>query len=145
MTYMPRPLVAITIVLSRGWMIRSHTKHTGNPLVIVPRKRMEVTAGISMKGETVRHPVIEENIKKLCSTLKFIGPVNIQFKEDSSGNMKLVEINPRFSGGLPITAEAGANTPELLYRLLKGDPVTTPEWREGVFENNIVNTQRARY
>ncbi len=62
----------------------------------------------------------------------------MQFKAGSEGRMKLVEINPRFSGGLPITAESGANTPELLYRMLKGEHVTEPVWKEGVFENKIV-------
>jgi carbamoyl-phosphate synthase large subunit len=110
----------------------------GSPLVIVPRKRLEVRGGISMKGETQRHPEIEEKVKKLCSILKFIGPVNMQFKADDSGSMKLVEINPRFSGGLPITADAGANTAGLLCRMLSGETVFPPEWREGVFENRIV-------
>lgn len=110
----------------------------GIPVVIVPRKRLEVRSGISMRGETRKHPEIEENVKKLCSILKFIGPANMQFKADPSGRMKLVEINPRFSGGLPITADAGANTAELLYRMLSGERPEPHEWREGVFENRIV-------
>lgn len=110
----------------------------GRPVVIVPRKRLETKRGTSMKGETHKHPEILENVKKLCGILKFIGPVNIQFKPDSSGMMKIVEINPRFSGGLPITAESGANTPELLLRMLSGERVTAPDWTEGVFENKLV-------
>lgn len=110
----------------------------GNPIVMVPRKRVEVNNGISARGETQRHPEIEENIKKLSSIFKFIGPVNIQFKADPAGRMKLVEVNPRFSGGLPITAEAGVNIPELLCRMLSDQHVTAPAWREGVFENKIL-------
>jgi carbamoyl-phosphate synthase large subunit len=110
----------------------------GRPMVMVPRKRLDVVRGISMRGETERNAEIEENIKKLCSILSFVGPVNMQFKADSSGRMKLVEINPRFSGGLPITAGAGVNTPELLYRMLSGRSIPGIEWREGVFENTIV-------
>ncbi len=109
----------------------------GNPVVTVPRKRLEVRAGISTRGETQRYPEIEENVKKLCSILRLIGPANIQFKADTSGKMKLVEINPRFSGGLPITAEAGANTAELLYRMLSGKGIPQINWKEGVFENRI--------
>lgn len=111
---------------------------SGKPVVIVPRKRLETSRGISMKGETQRHPEIEENVKKLCHIFKFIGPSNMQFKADKEGRMKLVEINPRFSGGLPITAEAGANTPMLLVAMLSGENVSSPEWKEGVFENKIV-------
>lgn len=110
----------------------------GNPVVIVPRKRLDVRDGISTRGETQRHPEIEENIKKLCSILRLVGPSNMQFKADATGRMKLVEINPRFSGGLPITAESGANTAELLYRMLSGKSVPQADWREGVFENRIL-------
>jgi carbamoyl-phosphate synthase large subunit len=111
----------------------------GEPVVIVPRKRLETRNGISIRGETQKNPEIEENVKKLCLILKFIGPSNMQFKADSEGVMKLVEINPRFSGGLPITAASGANTPELLYRLLQGEQVKEPSWTEGTFENSIAN------
>ncbi len=111
----------------------------GRPLVTVPRKRLETRKGTSMKGETHRNPQILDNVKKLCGILKFIGPANMQFKPDSKGLMKLVEINPRFSGGLPITAEAGANTPVFLVRMLSGEKVAPPEWREGVFENRLVD------
>jgi carbamoyl-phosphate synthase large subunit len=110
----------------------------GSPRVIVPRKRLEVRNGISMRGETLRHSEIEENVKKLCNILKFIGPVNIQFKADATGRMKLVEINPRFSGGLPITADAGANIAELLYKMLNSERIPEIEWKEAVFDNRIV-------
>lgn len=113
----------------------------GNPVLVVPRKRIQVIDGKSAVGETIRHPEIEERVKKLCSIFKFIGHVNIQFKEDSAGTMKLVEINPRFSGGLPITAEAGANSPELLCRMLSGESVIDPGWREGVFQNTMIQGQ----
>jgi carbamoyl-phosphate synthase large subunit len=109
----------------------------GKPLLIIPRKRLEIREGKSVKGETQRHGEIEENVKKLCNILKIIGPANIQFKPDSSGRMKLVEINPRFSGGLPITAEAGANTPGLLHCMLSGDCIPPTTWVEGVFDNKL--------
>ncbi len=111
----------------------------GRPIVIVPRKRLEIFQGKSAVGETQRNPVLEDNVKKLSALFKFIGHVNIQFKPDNDGTFKLVEINPRFSGGLPITAEAGANTPELLYQLLSGENVCPPVWKEGVFENTLLN------
>jgi carbamoyl-phosphate synthase large subunit len=110
----------------------------GEPIVIVPRKRLQTSRGTSMRGETVKHPDLEQKIKKLCIIFKFMGPANIQFKEARTGELKLVEINPRFSGGLPITAEAGANTADLLHRMLSGECITSPDWKEGIFENKIV-------
>ncbi len=110
----------------------------GIPVVMVPRKRLDVISGISSRGETQRHPEIEEKVKKLCNILRFMGPSNMQFKADRTGSMKLVEINPRFSGGLPITAEAGANIPELLCMMLSGKDIPRTEWKEGIFNNRIM-------
>ena len=66
------------------------------------------------------------------NALKFIGPINIQFKLDSQGIPKLVEINPRLSGGFPITAASGINTLELLYKLIKGERINPDSlvWKE---------------
>jgi carbamoyl-phosphate synthase large subunit len=110
---------------------------SGRPVLAVPRKRLEVSRGISVAGETERNPEIEESVIKICGILSFIGPTNLQFKAGSSGRFMLVEINPRFSGGLPITAEAGANMPLLLHDMLAGRQARPPEWREGIFRNTI--------
>ena len=114
----------------------------GEPVVIVPRKRLEVFNGKSSLGETQRNPILEDNVKKLSALFKFIGHVNIQFKPDQDGTFKLVEINPRFSGGLPITAEAGANTPELLFKLLSGEKVSPPAWQETPRSSQRTTTTR---
>jgi carbamoyl-phosphate synthase large subunit len=68
----------------------------------------------------------------ICNTLKFIGPINIQFKLDSQGIPKLVEINPRLSGGFPLTVASGVNSLEILYKLIKGEQINPKEleWNE---------------
>lgn len=104
----------------------------GKPLVIMPRKRLEIHRGICVKGSMEKNEKIIKNIEKICEVLKFIGPINIQFKIDADGNPKLVESNPRFSGGLPISIRAGVNTPELLYDMIKGKQISKKrlEWKE---------------
>ncbi|MEM4533129.1 MAG: ATP-grasp domain-containing protein, partial [Desulfurococcaceae archaeon] len=52
--------------------------------------------------------------REIIKKLRFEGPLNIQFKEDSKGFPKLQEINVRFSGGLLITAASGVNLPKIL-------------------------------
>jgi carbamoyl-phosphate synthase large subunit len=111
----------------------------GVPTLIVPRKRLNVRRGTSLRGETQRRSDIQENVKNICSSLGFIGPVNIQFKEDSCGRMKLVEVNPRFSGGLYITAQAGANAAEILCRMLENEPIPKDiQWVESTFDNKMI-------
>ncbi len=104
----------------------------GRPLVIMPRKRIEVYKGVCVRGRMERNHEIIGSIEKICDALKFIGPINIQFKMDSRVRPKLVEANPRFSGGLPITIKAGVNTPELLYDLVRGRQISRErlEWKE---------------
>src|SRR3990167_708011 len=72
----------------------------GKPLVIVPRLRIATKGGISTIGKTVKDNQIIKLVKKIVAKIPFYGPVNIQFKKDRAGKVKLLEINPRVSGGL---------------------------------------------
>ncbi len=105
---------------------------SGSPLVIIPRKRLEVHRGVCVKGKMEKNQEIIGNIERMCEVLKFIGPINIQFKLDSNGKPKLVEANPRFSGGLPITIKAGINTLSLLDDVIQGRKIEARnlEWEE---------------
>ncbi|HNT33793.1 MAG TPA: ATP-grasp domain-containing protein [bacterium] len=109
---------------------------SGTPLVVVPRVRLKTSAGLSIQGRTIRHTGLIENVYAIAKSLAFHGPVNMQFREDVSGVPRLLEINPRFSGGLPIVCAAGANTPALLLELLQNRPIEWPvvqqSWREGI-------------
>lgn len=109
---------------------------TGSPLVTVPRVRLKTSAGLSIQGRTIRHEGLIEMVRSIAQTLSFCGPVNMQFREDHLGTPHLLEINPRFSGGLPIVCAAGANTPALLMEMLQNTPIVWQtvqnSWREGI-------------
>jgi carbamoyl-phosphate synthase large subunit len=104
----------------------------GNLLVAIPRIRISTDRGISVHGKTEKNQDLLEKVAFICNTLKFIGHINIQFKLDSHGIPRLVEINPRLSGGFPLTVASGVNTLELLYKLLKGEKINPDnlEWKE---------------
>ena len=89
----------------------------GNFVLCVPRKRVNTYGGISAIGETIHDSRFEEIVRNIGNTILFNGPVNIQVKEDVNGVLKLMEINPRLSGGLPITYKSGINLPDLAYKL----------------------------
>ncbi len=105
----------------------------GEFIVAVPRERVRTSGGLSQTGKTVHREDIINNCKKIADKLKFFGPINLQFKEDTSGTAKITEINPRFSGGLPITYAAGVNAPLLLLKILYDEqiPPNEIEWQEG--------------
>lgn len=96
---------------------------SGRPLSIVPRERVVVRAGVIDRGRTVNDPALIELARACTSALSFVGPVNIQCRVHN-GRPTVFEINPRFSGGIPLTIEAGADFPAMLLQLHSGRRVT---------------------
>ena len=91
----------------------------GTPLSIVPRERVLVRAGVSDRGRTSADPRLIALAQACAGALTFAGPVNIQCRV--VGDRPVVfEINPRFSGGIPLTIHAGADFPRLLLELALG-------------------------
>jgi predicted ATP-grasp superfamily ATP-dependent carboligase len=91
-------------------------------------------SGTGVLRETVKAPMIEAIGAELLGRLEWHGVAEIDFrwegKEDSP--VWLVEVNPRFWGGMPQAVEAGWDYPWLLYRLAsegKVEPVPPHESR----------------
>jgi len=98
-----------------------------NPLVVIPRKRLETKAGISSKGEIIKHTFIEEECFNICKYLKLKGPICLQMKEDEYGTPKFIEINPRFGGGTYFTTLAGVNFCKIILDIVDEKEPTIPE------------------
>ena len=92
---------------------------SGRPLSIVPRERVVIRAGVIDRGRTVKDPRLLELAAACATMLRFIGPINIQCRV-VDGRPVVFEINPRFSGGIPLTIEAGADFPRMLLELHAG-------------------------
>lgn len=84
---------------------------------LVPRERIEVRAGEVSKGITRKHFVYEFLWPRLFKLKGFRGCCTIQvFGNPQSGDIKGLEINPRFGGGFPLSSAAGADYPDWLVR-----------------------------
>jgi carbamoyl-phosphate synthase large subunit len=94
----------------------------GRPLSIVPRERVVVRAGVIDRGRTVNDLSLIALAKACTTALRFVGPINIQCRVHE-GRPTVFEINPRFSGGIPLTIEAGADFPAMLLALHAGRKV----------------------
>ncbi len=105
----------------------------GRPLVIVPRERVVVRAGVIDRGRTVFREDLIALALACARVFRFVGAVNIQCR-DHAGQPTVFEINPRFSGGIPLTIAAGADVPALLIDLALGRAV---EPRIGAFTPNL--------
>jgi carbamoyl-phosphate synthase large subunit len=97
----------------------------GYPLAAVPRLRMKIDSGIAVACQTKQDPAIAEMALKIAEKAGITYVANIQFKADAKGEFKLLEINPRFPGTLPLTAAAGIDIPKLLIKDILGQPLGT--------------------
>lgn len=94
----------------------------GTPLSAVPRERAVIRAGVIDRGRTVADPALIDLALSCAAVLKFEGPCNIQCRV-VNGKPVIFEINPRFSGGIPLTIAAGADFPRMLVELAIGRKV----------------------
>src|SRR5262249_3534090 len=113
---------------------------------LVPRERLVIRAGVSDKGITRKHPEVMKFARDVAEQLKIVGPANIQCKWDGD-RVSLIEVNPRFSGGIPLTIAAGADFPAWLVQLKGGIhlPAQLGVFQDGLammsFEESIFATE----
>jgi hypothetical protein len=79
--------------------------------------------GAGALRETVPHPEAEEAAVKLLSPLKWHGIAQVDFRIPADGPPYLIEVNPRFFGGLPQCIAANVDYPHLLYQIAIGEPI----------------------
>jgi carbamoyl-phosphate synthase large subunit len=119
----------------------------GEPIIAVPRIRLQTKAGISTIGKIVKDDSISETCKSIAKYLKIIGPCCIQMKETKDGILKVVEVNPRLGGGTIFTALAGANFPSMILDMVNGKKVEPPVISEitvvRYFEEIVVENGKA--
>ena len=54
---------------------------------------------------------------------KAIGPMNIQCIVDNTDEIKFIEINPRFGGGVPLTFESGVDYGKIFDHMVSGKKI----------------------
>lgn len=96
--------------------------YEGNPILITPRIRLAVRSGEVLKTEIAQDDKIIAEIKQLLADYKPCGQITVQLiREKSTGDDYYIEINPRFGGGAPLSIKAGADSAEMVIRLLRGE------------------------
>lgn len=96
----------------------------GNPIYITPRERLAVRAGEVLKTRISNDNNIIREIKQLIQDYRPCGPITIQLIKNETLNINwYIEINPRFGGGAPLSVAAGADSAEMLLRLLKNEKI----------------------
>jgi carbamoyl-phosphate synthase large subunit len=96
----------------------------GKPIYFVPRYRLRTLAGESIQSKTLvadeKLSSVIMNVLNICGDLGAVGPLTLQFFKTEI-RISLIEINPRFGGGYPLSYRAGAHYPEwIIENLLEG-------------------------
>lgn len=112
----------------------------GEVISVIPRERIRTVGGESYIGKTVKIPPIIDESVRLAKKLGLIGHNTLQCFCNGK-EVKFIEVNPRYGGGANLGFHSGANTPQLLVRMLRGEKI---EPRIGEFRENVVMLRYTR-
>jgi predicted ATP-grasp superfamily ATP-dependent carboligase len=79
--------------------------------------------GAGALRETVSLPDAQRDARKLLEHLSWHGMAELDFRKAPDGPAYLIEVNPRFFGGLPQAIAANVDYPHLLFRIASGEHV----------------------
>jgi carbamoyl-phosphate synthase large subunit len=85
----------------------------GRVAAAVPRTRLKVDSGIAVAGCSERSDVLEAFGKAAAARIGLTCVANVQVRQDADGVPRLLEINPRFPGSMPLTVASGVDMPVL--------------------------------
>lgn len=98
-----------------------YTGFDGVPRCVVPRRRLEVRTGEASKAQVVKDEAIMAVGRQVAEALEECrGVVTVQCMVTSRGRIRVIEINPRFGGGVPLAIHAGADFPRWILMELTG-------------------------
>jgi carbamoyl-phosphate synthase large subunit len=87
----------------------AYFNRNGELCCVVPRLRIEVRGGEVSKGRTMRNNIVSFLFDKLRILNGARGCLTVQImRHRETEALYLIEINPRFGGGYPLTAQSGA-------------------------------------
>jgi carbamoyl-phosphate synthase large subunit len=95
----------------------------GRVAAVVPRSRLKVDSGIAVAGcvDVDEHLVAVG--RRVAEAIGLTSVANVQVKADVDGKPRLLEVNPRFPGSMPLTVASGVDMPRLALADALGAPV----------------------
>lgn len=110
-----------------GWGMSAVMDANSEPVAVFCHHRLReypVTGGPSCFAESRYDERLVEYGVRLLKALRWQGVAMVEFKREyRTGQFKLMEINPRFWGSLPLAIATGVDVPTILYRVAAGEPV----------------------
>ena len=118
-TLTPDPIVQTQIV-GREFTVDALVSPTGDVVGTAARWRLATKAGISVLGTTFDDDAVAQVTTLVLKSLGHVGPANVQGFVTPDGEVVIIEVNPRFSGGLPLSLHAGADFVGEYLRVIMG-------------------------
>lgn len=103
----------------------------GSVVTAVARERLKTDSGVVIISKTVKDNRITDYAIEIAKITGIIYAANIQLIITREGTPLLLEINPRFSGGLSLVVESGVNLPALcVEHIISKKPLSYIEYKE---------------
>lgn len=116
-------MISQEIVTGEEYTIDCFFDYKGDPVYVVPRKRLYVREGKSTKGIVIKNDQIVSYVTKIAQHIKLVGPINMQCFCHGE-NLKFIEVNPRIAGGMALGFAATENWIKLIIdNILNKQPI----------------------
>lgn len=120
------------LILGEEYSVDILADRKGNTLSIVPRLRIGIDSGISVKGVTVFNREIITYCEQIVKRLRLFGPSCIQCIKNPEG-IFFFDINARFGGGSILSINADPTIIPNLIKLIKDEePTPSAGFTEGL-------------
>lgn len=97
----------------------------GRVIANVIRERLKVDSGIAVISQTIHNEALSKQAEQIATLLDIRYVANIQFRLNTSGQPRLLEINPRFPGTMPLTVMSGVDMPAMCIADVLQQPLKT--------------------
>jgi carbamoyl-phosphate synthase large subunit len=105
----------------KEFTINVYVNRAGRCICAVPHWRIETRGGEVSKGVTVKDEQLMALARSVAEALPDAwGALNIQCFRNSSGVVRIIEINARFGGGYPLAHQAGGRFADWLLDEIEG-------------------------
>jgi len=106
----------------------------GNINYLVPRVRLEVQGGESIRTRTIKHAQIAKLSRLIIEKSGLMGAITLQYLEDGiTGEVYFMEVNPRFGGAVVTAIGAGVNVAHVVLNdFLKEKTEEVTDWKENL-------------
>ena len=125
-TYFVQPYIE-----GQEYTVDAYVDRSGKVIAALSRKRLEVSGGEVEVSETLRHDGILELTRKVLAQPGWEGPICLQFIDSPRGPL-IVEVNPRFGGGVTHAIHCGLDFPRWILQENTGRALTPfDDWPDG--------------